>query len=321
MAAEIKVGATSWTEKSLVDSGWYPKGTHSPEGRLRYYASQFSITENDSTYYAIPPPDRAKLWVERTPPSFTMNVKAFATLTEHYTDAKRLPPDLRDALPEELRTDPRVYPKDIGEAMVREIAARFREAIEPLRASDRLGLVLFQYPIWFTASRENEKKLVRTLDLVPGCRVAIEFRNATWMNERRRDRTIALLRDADLVYTCVDEPQGFPSSIPPLAYATSDVALVRLHGRSASRWTKQTNAASERFRYLYAKEELREWVPKVEHLAAQTKSVHVLMNNCYSNYAVRNAREMLELLGKVEVPRTRSKPAKHAEAARGIGAR
>ena len=306
MAAEIKTGATSWSEKSLVQSGWYPKGSRSPEGRLRYYASQFSITENDSIYYAIPPPTRAELWVERTPPGFTMNVKAFATLTEHYTDAKRLPPDLREALPEELRADPRVYPKDLGDEMVHEIAARFRAAIEHLRASGRLGLVLFQYPVWFTASRENERKLLHTRDLVPGCRIAIEFRNAIWMNERHRERMLVLLRDADLVYTCVDEPQGFASSIPPVAHATSDVALVRFHGRSASRWNKQTRGASERFRYLYTTDELGEWVPRIQRLADRTESVHVLMNNCYSDYAVENARQMIELLGEIQAPRART---------------
>lgn len=221
MAAEIKTGVTSWTEKSLVESGWYPKGTHTPEGRLRYYASQFSIVENDSMYYAIPPADRTALWVERTPPRFTMNVKAFASLTEHYTDAKRLPPELRDALPDELRDDPRVYPKDLGDELVREIAARFRAAVEPLRASGRLGLILFQYPVWFTASPENEQKLVETRELVPGCRVGIEFRNAIWMNEHHRDRTLALLREADLVYACVDEPQGEGAAFAALIGATA----------------------------------------------------------------------------------------------------
>jgi uncharacterized protein YecE (DUF72 family) len=297
MAGAIATGVTSWTEKSLVASGWYPKGVRSSaEARLRYYASQFPIVENDSMYYALPPPDRAELWVERTPPGFTMNVKAFAAMTEHYTDARRLPREIRVALPQALRDDPRVYPKDLGADVVEELAKRFRAAIEPLRRGGRLGLVLFQYPIWFTATRENERKLQRTGELVPGCRVAIEFRNATWMNDRHRERSLAVLRDADLVYTCVDEPQGFPSSIPPVAVATTDIALVRFHGRSASRWRRPTESASERFRYLYSSAELSEWVPRIHQLAEEAASVHVLMNNCWSNYAVRNARDMTELL-------------------------
>lgn len=292
----IVTGATSWTEKSLVDSGWYPKGTHTPEGLLRYYATQFPITENDSLYYALPPPERAELWALRTPPGFTMNVKAFATLTEHYTSARQLPPDVRARLPAEARDKARVYPNDLGPELVAELARRFRAVLEPLRAAGRLGVVLFQYPVWFTASRENERKLFAARELVPGCRVAIEFRNAYWMTERRRERTLALLRDADLVYTCVDEPQGTASSVPPVAVATSDVALVRFHGRSNARWRRRTATASDRFRYLYSEDELREWVQPIRRLDDEAATVQVLFNNCYSDYAVRNARQLTELL-------------------------
>lgn len=296
MAGQVEIGVTSWTEKSLVESGWYPKGTSTAEARLRYYASQFSIVENDSTYYALPPPGQADLWVDRTPDGFTMSVKAFATLTEHYTDPKRLPADLRDALPAALREKTRVYPRDLGPAMVGEIAARFRSAIEPLRRAGRLGVVLFQYPVWFPASPENQRRVASASELVPGCRVAIEFRNATWMSERNRDHTLALLRDAGLVYTCVDEPQGFPSSIPPIAAATSDLALVRFHGRSAATWKASTPSARERFRYAYSLDELREWVPPIRRLADEAKTVHVLLNNCYADYAVTNARQLIGLL-------------------------
>ena len=52
----------------------------------------------------------------------------------------------------------------------------------------------------------------------------------------------------------------------------------------------------ERFRYLYDREELRDWVPKVEQLAAEAEQVHVLMNNCYQDYGVRNAADLRDLL-------------------------
>lgn len=296
MPGLVKAGVTSWADRSLVESGWYPKGASTPEARLRFYASQFSIVENDATYYAVPAARQSEAWVARTPEWFTMNVKAFAPLTEHYTDPKRLPPDVRDALPVALRQAPHVYPRDLGGELMREITSRFREGIEPLRAAGRLGVVLFQYPVWFPCSRDNRRRLLAAKELVPGCRVAVEFRNATWMNDRNREPTLALLREAGLVYTCVDEPQGFPSSIPPVAAATSDIAVVRFHGRSAARWNRAARTASERFRYLYSVEELREWVPKIRRLADEARTVHVLMNNCYSSYAVTNAKEMIALL-------------------------
>src|SRR3981081_4366731 len=53
--ARILVGTASWTDKTLIASGrFYPAKDNTPEGRLRYYASQFPLVEVDSSYYAIP---------------------------------------------------------------------------------------------------------------------------------------------------------------------------------------------------------------------------------------------------------------------------
>ena len=96
---KILVGTASWTDKSLIDSGkFYPKDATSAEERLRYYASEFPMVEVDSSYYAIPAPQTAQLWAERTPRDFTFNVKAFRALTGHPFQAKVLPKELQLAL-------------------------------------------------------------------------------------------------------------------------------------------------------------------------------------------------------------------------------
>jgi uncharacterized protein YecE (DUF72 family) len=41
---------------------------------------------------------------------------------------------------------------------------------------------------------------------------------------------------------------------------------------------------------------MREWVPRIRHLAARTRRVHVLMNNCHRHYAVQNAKDLATLL-------------------------
>src|SRR5205085_393151 len=53
---------------------------------------------------------------------------------------------------------------------------------------------------------------------------------------------------------------------------------------------------SVRFRYLYSDDELAEWEPKVRALAGEAQEVHAVMNNNYSDYSVRNARRLAELL-------------------------
>jgi uncharacterized protein YecE (DUF72 family) len=104
------------------------------------------------------------------------------------------------------------------------------------------------------------------------------------------------LRDNNLVYVSVDEPQGFKSSVPPLAEATSDIAVVRFHGRNKENWEKKGITVAERFKYLYTRDELAEWLPRVSDLASQTKQLHLLFNNCYGDYGVRNARDIGDLM-------------------------
>ena len=54
--------------------------------------------------------------------------------------------------------------------------------------------------------------------------------------------------------------------------------------------------AAERFHYDYSEEELAEWVPGVRTLSENAATVHALMNNCYSDYGIRSARHLQDLL-------------------------
>ena len=89
-------------------------------------------------------------------------------------------------------------------------------------------------------------------------------------------------------------PQGYTSSIPPVLAATSDLAVVRMHGHS-SKW--ESKNIYERFGYEYSEGELAEWAPKIADLASGASTTHVLFNNCYRNYAQVNAQQLEERLG------------------------
>jgi uncharacterized protein YecE (DUF72 family) len=294
----VRVGTASWTERTLVASGdFYPPVANSPERRLRYYARHFSVVEVDATYYALPQERMAAAWVERTPPDFRFGVKAYAAITEHPFEPKRLDRDLQAALPEELRRARRVYPKDLPSEVSDEIFARFARALVPLREAGKLAYVLLQMPPWFAATRGNARVLEAYPARLAGLPLAVEFRRADWLAEDRRERTLALLRGNGLTYVSVDEPQGTPHSVPPIAEVTTpSVAVVRLHGRRRETWTKPGVSTTERFGYLYTGDELREWVPRVRALARGARDVHVLLNNCRGSSAVRNAKELAGLL-------------------------
>lgn len=294
--ARVRTGATSWADRSLIATGWYPPSVKSAADRLRCYASRFGLVENDSSYWALPDRRRTQAWATAAPPGFTMNMKAHALLTGHYTDPRRLPRDIRDRLSPALREKRRVYPRDLGPALVERVARTFHDALEPLHDAGTLGAVLFQFPVWVPFSRDGRERLRRLAREFAPYRIAVEFRNATWMAGDTADKTLALLSREGLTYTCVDEPQGFASSVPPIAAVTADLAMVRLHGRNAARWHKGASSAAERFEYLYSPDELGEWVPRIDGLARQAGEVHVLMNNCYADYAVRNAADMARLL-------------------------
>ena len=118
----------------------------------------------------------------------------------------------------------------------------------------------------------------------------------SWVNERNMERTFSFLRENNLPYVCVDEPQGFQSSVPPVVAATSDISLVRFHGRNKENWEKPGITAAERFNYLYSEEELQEWAPAMKNLASQTRQLHVLFNNCHHDKAVVNARQIRLML-------------------------
>ena len=295
--AAVRIGTCSWTDPTLIESGWYPPDVaKKPDERLRYYADKFDLVENDASYYAIPDAKQATLWVERTPENFIMNFKAFGTITGHPTDPKRLPKELREALPKDALAKRRLYPKDFPNEVLDELHARFWVGLEPLRKSGKLGAILLQYPDWFPIGRKNKDEILRARELLPDDALAVEFRNRTWMEERNQVETLAFLRENGLAYVSVDEPQGFPSSIPPVAAVTAPLAIVRFHGRNAENWKKPGLTAAERFDYSYTKPELAEWLPKIRRLEEEADEVQLLMNNCYGDKAVRNAADLGRLL-------------------------
>jgi uncharacterized protein YecE (DUF72 family) len=153
-------------------------------------------------------------------------------------------------------------------------------------------VVMFQFPPWFYPGNEQREYILSCKERLPQYRVAVEFRHNSWVNAKNRERTIDFLRDNDLPFVCVDAPQGFKSSMPPLSEATSDIAAIRFHGRNREAWEKKGVSVSERFNYLYTEDELREWVPRIAALGQNTRQLHVLFNNCYQDKAVSNARQL-----------------------------
>jgi uncharacterized protein YecE (DUF72 family) len=296
--ATIRIGTASWTDPTMTAPGvFYPRGADSAEERLAYYAATFPIVEVDATYYALPSARTAAAWVERTPPDFTFDAKAHALMTGQPTETKRLPKDIRAALSGELAAKPRLYARDMPAELRDEVWRMFVAGLEPLRASGQLGSVLLQFPKWFFPTGESRDLILEARSRLGEIRSAVEFRSETWFNAKNRDRTLAFLADNAIPLVLVDGPQGLRSSIPPLSVVTSpELAVVRFHGRRVETWEAAGIPVVERFRYLYSREELAEWLPRIHEAAAEARELHVLMNNCYANYGSTNALELASML-------------------------
>jgi len=296
--SQVLVGTCSWTDATLVkETDWYPKRSMTAAQRLAYYASRFPIVEVDSTYYFPPTPELSATWAERTPPGFTINIKAWSLLTGHPTFPHSLWPDMLAAVPPEHRDKRRLYAHHLPGDAVDEAFDRFRHALLPLHRAGRLGAVLLQYPRWFGPKAENRQVIRDTVRRLAGLRLCVEFRHARWLEGGDCEATLELLEELGVSFVCVDEPAGFPSSMPPVVAVTSDLAVVRFHGRNTATWEDpEITTAAERFRYRYPTRELEEWVPRIHEMAASAREVHVLMNNCWRDDAAVNAAELAALL-------------------------
>lgn len=294
----IRVGTCSWTDRTLIDStAFYPHVRMSAEERLRFYAGQFNTVEVDCTYYALPSERMVSLQVERTPDDFILHYKAFALMTKHRFDPRKLPKTIRNGLPTNISDLSFIDVRSMPVSMTDLAWKMFDSALRPAYSAGKLGVVVFQFPSYFTFGEENFDYMIECRRRLPDYRLAVEFRHDSWVKGNRFERTQDFLKAQGLAYVGVDEPQIEKcATMPPVSTATTDVAYIRFHGRNRDNWTKKGITAAERFRYLYDDRELSEWLPKIRKLSEMAQDTFVMMNNCFQDYAIKNARRISEML-------------------------
>jgi uncharacterized protein YecE (DUF72 family) len=309
MAVPVRIGTCSWADESL-SKYFYPKGVPAKE-RLAYYAQHFDTVEVDSTYYRLPSDSMVEGWAERTPPEFTMHVKAFGMMTRHPVKIDTLPPDLRES----VEADERGRVDRPSREVRAEVFRRFLESLEPLRTEGKLGGILFQLPPYIVSKPSSFEYLEWAREQLGDDDMLVEFRHRSWLEEDARAETFAFLERIGANYVTVDAPRSDTAKnlVPSVPAVTGPIAYVRFHGRNLATWNKRGGSAAERFDYLYPDEELAEWVEPLRELSQQSEEAYAFFNNNASSpdprgevdrvaQAATNAAQLRRLLDAAGVP-------------------
>ncbi|MCX7831684.1 MAG: DUF72 domain-containing protein [Actinobacteria bacterium] len=294
---KIFIGTSSFADKSVIPY-FYPK-TLAPKDRLSYYARFFNTVEIDSSFYGMPSERNSLLFASRTPDDFIIHFKAFRLMTLHPTPLISLGRTLISYLPSGF--DQEVLYGFPNEELKEQCFRMFWLSLMPLKNTSKLGYLLFQFPPWFKKNNENLYYLYEIRNLLPDAKIAIEFRNGTWLLKSERNDTFSILRELKFAFVIVDEPQvGIYGSIPTVFEVTDDNVYFRFHGRNRDNWLKKGVSVQERFRYLYSEEELKPFADGIGKLKETVENVYLLFNNCFAYYALKNARMLADMLNVLE---------------------
>jgi uncharacterized protein YecE (DUF72 family) len=275
-ARTLRVGPAGWSYPDWA--GYvYParrsKGFH----EATYLAEFFDTIEINTSFYQPMRADHAAQWLERVAanPRFVFTAKLWQRFTH----------------------DP--LSLDAGTATADELAVR--AGFDVLRAANKLGAVLLQFPFSFHRTKETMAYLTALLKRFGDYPLVVEVRHETW----NAAETLALLREHDAGFCNIDQPI-IGRSLAPSAQATSSVGYVRLHGRRYDTWFSDDAAVPthERYNYLYSQEELAPWVTRVRKVSEHARDTFVVTNNHYQGKAVVNALQLISILKgtKVKVP-------------------
>jgi len=269
--AKYYIGTAGWSYEDW-DGIVYPVRKGGAFHALAYLADFVNVVEVNSTFYRPAPPAMVRSWLKRIEnrPDFMLALKLYQAFTHAREGFGR---------------------KDVDDVKL---------AADLVRLQGRLAALLVQFPWSFRNSSENTDYLLRLFELFAGYPLAVEVRHASWDTPAFYD----LLGANKAAFCNIDQPQ-FEGSIKPSAVSTTpDFAYVRLHGRNYKNWFRQDAGRDDRYDYLYAKDELEDWITRIKDLGSKSGKVYVITNNHYRGQAMANALQIRNMITgeRVDVP-------------------
>jgi uncharacterized protein YecE (DUF72 family) len=270
--ARYHIGTAGWSYEDWEGIVYPPGKTHGfhPLLFLREY---INIVEVNSTFYRPAPAAMAVSWLKKVEgyPDFMFAVKLHQIFTHKRKDFSQ---------------------KDIDD---------FRNGVDPLQLKQRLAAVLLQFPWSYLNIPENMGYLAGLFALFADYPLALEVRHSSW----ETPEFFKLLVENKVAFCNIDQPL-FKNSIKPSAVSTNpDFAYVRLHGRNYKDWFREGAGRDDRYNYLYAKDELQEWIDRIKQLGQKSGKVFVITNNHYRGQAMANALQIKNMITgeKLDIPK------------------
>jgi uncharacterized protein YecE (DUF72 family) len=239
---------------------------------LTYLAQYFDTVEINTSFYQPLRPAFAEQWLERV--AGNQRFLFTAKLWQRFTH------------------EPGASPAD---------ERAVREGFAPLVSGGKLGALLLQFPHSFHRTPENAAILEDRLKRFADYPLVVEMRHNSWNAAEFH----ALLKEHRAGFCNLDQPQ-VGRAMAPSEQVTSEIGYVRMHGRRHDTWFSDdpTVPRQERYNYLYGREELAGWVPRIHKVAREATVTFVIANNHFQGKAAVNALELISLLAeaKVRVP-------------------
>jgi uncharacterized protein YecE (DUF72 family) len=269
----ILVGPAGWSYpdwKGILYPPRRGKGFH----EAAYLAEFFDTIEINTSFYHPLKPEFAAQWLEQVAanPRFLFTAKLWQKFTHQ-----------NDTTVEDVKI--------------------VRAGFDILRAANRLGAVLLQFPFSFHNTTEHFTRLNHILDDFGAYPLVVEVRHSSWAKREFYE----LLHQRGVGFCNIDQPV-IGRSIRPSERVTSPIGYVRLHGRRYDTWFSDDPASppSERYNYLYSEEELKPWAKRIRHVAENARITFVVTNNHFEAKGIVNALQLIHLLtgNTVKVPDT-----------------
>ncbi len=256
-------------------SGWsYPhwNGVVYPRLKTRGYhpledlAGYFDAVEINTTFYQSLRPEISRLWLRKAAhnPKFLFTAKLGRRFThERVLNAAEI--------------------------------AQFKDGLWPLLVARKLGCVLMQFPWTFRYTEENREHLIAVRRAFHEFPLVAEMRHASWMHEE----ALGTLIDHHVGFVNIDQA-AYTKATTPSALLTSSIGYVRLHGRNPQDWQREFGRAAgagAAHDYLYSRQELLEWKPRIQEIQQHAAMTFVFANNDVGGKAVVNALQLAALLG------------------------